>query len=67
MTKGYLGRLLIVDDDIDACAFWKATLSEEGYRIDVAHNLASMEEVVERYTVDIVLLDLQLGSENGLD
>src|SRR6478735_11631912 len=67
MMNEYKGRLLIVDDDDQTCAFWKLALSEAGFIVDVAHNLDEMKEIVLRYTIDVVLLDMNLKNENGLD
>lgn len=67
MSNEYRGRLLIVDDDRQTCAFWKLALSEAGFLVDLAHNLDEMKDFVSRYSIDAVLLDLNLGHENGLD
>ncbi len=67
MPNEYNGRLLIVDDDRQTCAFWKLALSEAGFLVDLAHNLDEMKDFVSRYSIDAVLLDLNLGHENGLD
>jgi two-component system response regulator GlrR len=67
MMNDYKGRLLIVDDDEQTCAFWKLALSQAGFIVDVAHNLDEMREIVLRYTIDVVLLDMNLKNENGLD
>lgn len=67
MPNEYNGRLLIVDDDRQTCAFWKLALSEAGFLVDLAHNLGEMKDFVSRYSIDAVLLDLNLGNENGLD
>jgi two-component system, NtrC family, response regulator GlrR len=63
----YLGRLLIVDDDHATQEFWKLALSQEGFRVDAVSSLAEMKEIVKRYSIDVILLDLQLDDENGLD
>ncbi|MGE0172644.1 MAG: sigma-54-dependent transcriptional regulator [Oligoflexales bacterium] len=63
----YLGRLLIVDDDHATQEFWKFALSQEGFRVDAVSTLSEMKEVVKRYSIDVILLDLQLDNENGLD
>ncbi len=67
MQNEYRGRLLLVDDDEQTCAFWKLALSEAGFIVDVAHTLDEMKEIVLRYSIDVVLLDMNLGKENGLN
>lgn len=63
----YSGRLLIVDDDVNTCKFWQTGLSQAGFRVDFCHTLMEMQDLVKRYFVDAVLLDLDLGDESGLD
>lgn len=67
MSEKYSGRVLIVDDDLDATKFWSLALNAKGFRVDVAHTLGQMRDIVKRYSIDAILLDLQLENENGLD
>ena len=59
-------HILLVDDDLDLCVVLKEYLTQEGYRVSVAHNVAAAHRVIERSRVDIVLLDLSLPHEDGL-
>lgn len=63
----YYGRLLIVDDDVSTCRFWQTVLGEEGFRVDFCHSLTEMKDMLSRYFIDVILLDLDLDQENGLD
>ncbi len=67
VQEEYLGRLLIVDDDVKACVFLNDFLSKTGFRVDHCHNLSDMRDLVKRYSIDAVILDIDLGEEDGLD
>ncbi len=61
------GCVLLVDDEVPLRAALADQLRTEGYRVLEA---AASEEAFDhlgREVVDLVLLDLKLGSENGLD
>jgi DNA-binding NtrC family response regulator len=60
-------KLLIVDDDSDTLKFWKVALEELGFTVQLGTNLREMEEAVRRESFDAVLLDMELGDDNGLD
>jgi len=59
--------VLIVDDEPAARFGMKRALEKEGYIIFEADSLASAEESVENHTPNVVLLDVRLASESGLD
>lgn len=40
--------ILLVDDDPDACALMSDFISDLGYRVDVAHGQAGMQQVLSR-------------------
>jgi two-component system, NtrC family, response regulator GlrR len=63
----YFGRLLVVDDDQTTQEFLKHALSQEGFRVDCASTIEEMKEVVRRYSIDVILLDMFLENDNGLD
>ena len=67
MTMQYHGRILIVDDDEQICKLLSVTFEHAGFRVEFCHNLDDMRELVQRYSFDIVLLDLYLGEQSGLD
>lgn len=60
-------RLLILDDDLLFCEALSTTLESEGYRVLVAHTLARARELLKKFTVDIVFIDVFLPDGNGLD
>ncbi|HEX3884905.1 MAG TPA: response regulator [Stellaceae bacterium] len=59
-------HILIVDDEQEICALVHQYLSGEGYQVSVAHDGGEMRQVIERSTVDLVILDIVLPTEDGL-
>ena len=59
-------HILIVDDEQEICALVHQYLSDEGYRVSIAHDGGEMRHVVEQLPVDLVILDIVLPTEDGL-
>lgn len=59
--------VLIVDDEPAARFGMRRALEKEGYTILEADNLAAAERAVENSSPKVVLLDVRLASESGLD
>ena len=62
-----LGRILIVDDDPDMRLVLREHLEPEGFEVLDAGNGAEMRALIEQEEVDLVILDLQLPDEDGLN
>ncbi len=60
-------HILVVDDELEIGRTIDAYLTEEGYRVSVAGNDARMREILNQQTVDLVILDLILPGESGLE
>ncbi len=60
-------HILIVDDDEETLELLKAFLSQEGYQVSVAKNSAQMKSVMEKWAIDLLVLDLMLEGQSGLD
>jgi DNA-binding NtrC family response regulator len=60
-------RILIVDDDDSTRSFLSSVLTAEGYPCLTANNIASAEAVLRQEPVQLALLDLYLGTSNGLN
>ncbi len=67
MSLDYHGRILIVDDDEHICGLLAASFEQAGFRVEVCHHLDGMKGLNERYSFEVVLLDLYLGDESGFD
>lgn len=61
------GRLLVVDDDVELCKMLREYLGGDGYRIDMAHNSTEGLQQMLRGVHDLIILDVMLGSANGLE
>src|SRR5579862_9297920 len=59
-------HILVVDDHREICDVVREYLTEEGYRVSVAHDGDGMRAVIEQSAVDLVLLDVVLPREDGL-
>ncbi len=61
-------RVLIVDDDPDLLASFEDLLDlETNYQVFTATNARKAEEIARRNSPQIALIDVMLGSVNGLD
>jgi DNA-binding NtrC family response regulator len=58
--------VLVVDDDPSLRLLCRVNLELEGYAVIEAGTLGEAEEALENGPVDVVLLDLHLGNEQGI-
>jgi DNA-binding response OmpR family regulator len=62
-----MSRVLIVDDEPDMCSLVELCLDPLDVEVVQASGLSSARSVGEDEGVDLVLLDLALGTEDGLE
>lgn len=60
-------RILVVEDDADLGRGLKAELGREGYAADHAAGIVAARALFETYDYDLVVLDITLGADSGLD
>ena len=60
------GHILVIDDQQEICDVVREYLSDEGFRVSTANNGAGLREAVARDAIDLVILDLVLRGEDGL-
>lgn len=60
-------RILIVDDEADFRTPIKAVLEKQGMEVREAGTAAEMDTVLSRFDADILLLDVKLPDETGLE
>lgn len=60
-------KILIIDDETFIRENVSRILSEEGYQVCQASNMLEAGEQVASGEIDLALLDLNLGSENGIE
>jgi DNA-binding response OmpR family regulator len=59
-------RLLVVDDEQDIRYLFQCELEEEGYQVDAAGSAEEAERLLQEGRYDLVVLDIQIGGDNGL-
>lgn len=60
------GHILVVDDQPEICDLVHEYLTEEGFRVSIATNRAGLSNEMARSKIDLIILDLMLGPEDGL-
>jgi DNA-binding NtrC family response regulator len=60
-------RILVVDDDEATRKFLESVLVAEGYDCQLAESLSSAEARLREDQIDLALVDLYLGTANGLN
>ena len=61
------GRILVVDDDLDTCAFVVDTLSGENYSICSCMSGEQALDLLDHEKFDLVLTDIKMPSVSGVD
>ncbi len=62
-----MAKVLVVDDDTSLREFLEMLLSRAGYQVVVAATLEQAKAALVATPVDVVVTDLRLGSQSGLD
>jgi len=60
-------RVLVVDDDTDMLGFVQLVLDQRGYRVFVASSAELALSLLERETIDLILLDVSLPGIDGVE
>jgi two-component system nitrogen regulation response regulator NtrX len=67
-TSGATGEpILIVDDEKNIRRTLRMVLESEGHVVHEAGSIAEAQVVLDRDLVDLILLDVKLGDDNGLE
>ncbi|MGW8248464.1 MAG: ATP-binding protein [Acidiferrobacterales bacterium] len=69
INNGYTSTILVIDDDPEILEALQAmlTLESTNYRVVTASSLTSAHEAIDLYKPDLSIIDITLGSQNGLD
>ncbi|MHB8772718.1 MAG: response regulator [Syntrophales bacterium] len=62
-----MGRILVVDDEIEVVRLLQSFLTSKGYEVDTALNGAEAIAKVGERAPDIVLLDIMMPGMGGID
>jgi two-component system, OmpR family, response regulator len=60
------GHILVVDDQQEICDLVREYLTDEGFRVTTANDGTGLREAMGRDSIDLVILDLVLRGEDGL-
>lgn len=65
-TSSRLNKIVIVDDDARIRDLLRRFLSQEGFDVLLAADGRALDRILQRETVDLMVLDLMLPGEDGL-
>jgi len=65
-TSSRLDKIVIVDDDTRIRDLLRRYLSQEGFDVLLAEDGRALDRILQRETIDLVVLDLMLPGEDGL-
>ena len=60
-------RILLVDDEPNICLLVSAELEDEEYEVICAGDLGSADKLLAQESFDLLILDIRLSRENGLE
>lgn len=60
-------HILVVDDERSICELLEITFRKEGHRVEVAYNVESAKRKLEAQIFDIVISDVKMPGEDGVD
>ena len=62
-----LPHILVVDDEKSICELLEITFRKEGHRVEVAHSVEAARRKLESQIFDIIISDIRMPGENGVD
>jgi len=62
-----MAHILVVDDEKSICELLEITFRKEGHRVEVAHNVEAARRKLEGSLYDIVISDVRMPGENGVE
>ena len=62
-----MARLLVIDDEANIRLLYAQELVDDGYEVVTAGNVAEALQRLDEQSFDLVILDIKLKSESGLD
>ena len=60
-------RIALVDDEVDLAEAYAEYLGDLGHEVSVAASAAELDRIMERTSIDLVILDLNMPGEKGLE
>lgn len=65
--RGMTKKLLIVDDEVDFANFVSSASSTFGYDVEICTNCAAARERLENFAPDLLVLDIVMPGEDGIE
>ena len=65
--RTHVKTVLVVDDERSLRLLCRINLELDGHVVHEAETLAEARELIERESPDVILLDIHVGPEDGLD
>jgi two-component system response regulator PilR (NtrC family) len=62
-----MAHILVVDDERSICELLEITFRKDGHRVEVAQNVEAAKRKLESQIFDIVISDVQMPGETGVD
>jgi len=66
-TGREMPHILVVDDEKSICELLEITFRKEGHRIEVAHSVEAAKRKLESQIFDIIISDIRMPGESGVD
>jgi two-component system response regulator PilR (NtrC family) len=60
-------HILVVDDEKSICELLEITFRKEGYRVEVTHSVEGAKRKLESQIFDIIISDIRMPGEGGVD
>lgn len=60
-------KILIVDDEKDILKSFRLWIENEGFTVFTANTGEKAAEILKKYPIEVCLIDLRLGEENGIE
>jgi DNA-binding NtrC family response regulator len=61
------GRIVVIDDEVNAATALEALLREDGYEVEKAHDGRAGLQLLERVDPDVVLTDVRMPGMDGVE
>jgi two-component system, NtrC family, response regulator PilR len=62
-----MAHILVVDDEKSICELLEITFRKEGHRVEVAHNVEGAKRKLEGSLFDIIISDVRMPGETGVE
>jgi two-component system response regulator PilR (NtrC family) len=66
-TVKEMAHILVVDDERSICELLEITFRKEGHRVEVAHSVEAAKRKLESGIFDIIISDIRMPGEDGVD